>query len=70
MKPLKINPVARFLKKGKINDLAKKYQLNKEFYQNPPVGFQFDQAGFDPDMFDYIEKRKKLLKSIYQKKLS
>lgn len=32
MKPLKINPVARFLKKGKINELANKYELNREFY--------------------------------------
>lgn len=29
MKPLKTNPVAPFLKKGQINNLCKKYDLNK-----------------------------------------
>lgn len=29
LKPLKMNPISPFLKKGRINELTKKYELNK-----------------------------------------
>ena len=62
--PLKINPDSQFLKKTPFNLLQQKYELNKNYYNNE----ELEVHGFEPEMNEYLERRKKLLELIREKK--